>query len=72
MFRLEALPPPLNCSALTRLLDVPVEFQSSLIALGVDILVAEVVIECYALLLSHLLQHIHDVLRLLGIHLRVT
>ena len=54
------------------LVDVPVEFQARLIALGVDILVAEVIVESHTLLLSHLLQHIHDVLRLLGIHLRVT
>ena len=37
------------------LVDVPVEFQARLIALGVNILVAEVIIECHALLLSHLL-----------------
>ena len=56
---------------LIELVDVPVEFQACLIALGIDILVAEVIVESHTLLFSHLLQHIHDVLSLLGIHLRV-
>lgn len=56
---------------LIELVDVPVEFQSSLIAPGVDVLVTVVIVEVDSLLLSYILEHGQNILCLLGIYLGI-